>query len=239
MSCILCLASYVLSLYQSFAKMNNKTFQFLIVILLLSIPFIYAGIVYDDLPNTIPIHFDLEGNPNGFGSKSSIFLGPLILAAAGIFTFLLISNLSSIDPKRYKEENELLFKKLAFLMVIFLSALGIIIVRSSVSPGNFMIKNLFSILGCLFISFGYFMPSIGPNYFVGLRLPWTLENPDNWKATHKMAGKWWMVGGALQVVTGFILPAEAAAIIFFVIMAIMVAVPTGFSYLKFKKDQTN
>jgi hypothetical protein len=51
-----------------------------------------------------------------------------------------------------------------------------------------------------------------------------------------MAGKWWMIGGALQVITGFILPAEAAAIIFFIFMAIMVAVPTGFSYLKFKRE---
>ncbi len=221
------------------SRQLNKVIEILVVVLLLSIPIIYAGIVYDDLPNTIPIHFDLKGNPDGFGSKSSIFLGPFILFAAGLFTFLMISNLSSIDPKKYKQENELLFKKLAFLIVIFLSALGMIIVRSSVAPGNFLIRNLFSMLGCLFIAFGYFMPSIGPNYFVGLRLPWTLESADNWKATHKMAGKWWMVGGALQVITGFILPAEAAAISFFIIMTLMVAVPTGFSYLKFKKDQTD
>ena len=221
------------------SRQLNKVIEILVVVLLLSIPIIYAGIVYDDLPNTIPIHFDLKGNPDGFGSKSSIFLGPFILFAAGLFTFLMISNLSSIDPKKYKQENELLFKKLAFLMVIFLSALGMIIVRSSVAPGNFLVRNLFLMLGYLFIAFGYFMPSIGPNYFVGLRLPWTLESADNWKATHKMAGKWWMVGGALQVITGFILPAEAAAISFFIIMALMVAVPTGFSYLKFKKDQTD
>jgi hypothetical protein len=219
--------------------MKNKTLQFLIVLILLSIPLVYAGIVYSDLPETIPTHFDLEGNPNGFGSKSSIFLGPFILFAAGIFTFLMISNLSSIDPKRYKQEDGMLFKKLAFLLVIFLSALGMIIVRSSVAPGNFMIKNLFSMLGCLFIAFGYFMPSISPNYFVGLRLPWTLESEENWKATHKVAGKWWMFGGALQVISGFIFPAEVASILFFIIMAIMVAIPTGFSYLKFKKDQTN
>lgn len=81
------------------------------------------------------------------------------------------------------------------------------------------------------------MPSIGPNYFVGLRLPWTLESDDNWKATHNMAGKWWMIGGSLQVITGFVLPAEVAVIVFFIIMAVMIAVPTGFSYLKFKRDQ--
>ena len=218
------------------SRQLNKVIEILVVVLLLSIPIIYAGIVYGDLPDTIPIHFDLEGNPNGFGSRSSIFLGPSILAATGIFTFLLISNLSSIDPKRYKQENGLLFKKLGFILVIFLTALGMIIVRSSVAPGNVMTKNMFPILGFLFIGFGYYMPSISPNYFVGLRLPWTLESADNWKATHKMAGKWWMVGGALQVIIGFILPAEAAAISFFIIMALMVAVPTGFSYLKFKRE---
>ena len=206
------------------SRQLNKVIEILVVVLLLSIPIIYAGIVYGDLPDTIPIHFDLEGNPNGFGSRSSIF------------TFLLISNLSSIDPKRYKQENGLLFKKLGFILVIFLTALGMIIVRSSVAPGNVMTKNMFPILGFLFIGFGYYMPSISPNYFVGLRLPWTLESADNWKATHKMAGKWWMVGGALQVIIGFILPAEAAAISFFIIMALMVAVPTGFSYLKFKRE---
>lgn len=215
----------------------KKVIEILIVLLILSIPILYATIVYSDLPEIIPIHFDLEGNPNGFGSRSSIFLGPLILAGAGIFSFFLITNLSSIDPKRYKQENGFLFIKLGFMLVIFLSALGIIIVRSSVVPGNIMIKNLFPLLGFLFMGFGYFMPSIGPNYFIGLRLPWTLESAENWNATHKLAGKWWMIGGALQIISGFILPAEAAAIVFFIIMAIMIAIPTGFSYLKFKRDQ--
>ena len=215
----------------------KKVIEILIVLLILSIPILYATIVYSDLPEIIPIHFDLEGNPNGFGSRSSIFLGPLILAGAGIFSFFLITNLSSIDPKRYKQENGFLFIKLGFMLVIFLSALGIIIVRSSVVPGNIMIKNLFPLLGFLFMGFGYFMPSIGPNYFIGLRLPWTLESAENWNATHKLAGKWWMIGGVLQIISGFILPAEAAAIVFFIIMAIMIAIPTGFSYLKFKRDQ--
>ncbi len=215
----------------------KKVIEILIVLLILSIPILYATIVYSDLPEIIPIHFDLEGNPNGFGSRSSIFLGPLILAGAGIFSFFLITNLSSIDPKRYKQENGFLFIKLGFMLVIFLSALGIIIVRSSAVPGNIMIKNLFPLLGFLFMGFGYFMPSIGPNYFIGLRLPWTLESAENWNATHKLAGKWWMIGGALQIISGFILPAEAAAIVFFIIMAIMIAIPTGFSYLKFKRDQ--
>lgn len=215
----------------------KKVIEILIVLLILSIPILYATIVYGDLPEIIPIHFDLEGNPNGFGSRSSIFLGPLILAGAGIFSFFLITNLSSIDPKRYKQENGFLFIKLGFMLVIFLSALGIIIVRSSVVPGNIMIKNLFPLLGFLFMGFGYFMPSIGPNYFIGLRLPWTLESAENWNATHKLAGKWWMIGGALQIISGFILPAEAAAIVFFIIMVIMIAIPTGFSYLKFKRDQ--
>lgn len=219
--------------------MKNKVVQILVVLILLSIPLLYATIIYDKLPETIPIHFDLRGNPDGFGSRSSIFLGPLILGAVGIFTFLLITNLASIDPKRYQKENGFLFLKLGFMLVIFLTALGLIIVRSSVSPGNMLIKNIFPLLGFLFIGMGYFMPSINPNYFVGLRLPWTLDSEDNWKATHQLAGKWWMIGGVIQVISGFFLQEEAAAILFFVIMAIMIAIPTGFSYLKFKRDTSN
>ena len=91
-------------------------------------------------------------------------------------------------------------------------------------------------MGLLFAFMGYGMPSIKPNYFVGMRLPWTLESVDNWTATHKMAGKWWMVGGILQALLGLVLPAKFAFISFMVIMGLIVAVPAGFSYQFFKKN---
>jgi uncharacterized membrane protein len=216
-------------------KSSSKFLKYFIALLILSMPLFYAMYVYDALPETIPIHFNFEGKPDGFGSKDSIYLAPIILGAVGFFVFALIFNIQLIDPKRYQESNSAIFKKLAFMLVFFMSSLSFIIVYSSLHPGNFFIKYLFSLMGLLFAFMGYIMPSIKPNYFVGMRLPWTLENADNWTATHKMAGKWWMVGGVLQALIGFVFPAKFAFISFMVIMGLMVAVPAGFSYQFFKK----
>jgi uncharacterized membrane protein len=216
-------------------KSNSRFLKYFIALLILSMPLFYAMYVYDALPETIPIHFNFEGKPDGFGSKDSIYLAPIILGAVGFFVFALIFNIQLIDPKRYQESNSAIFKKLGFMLVFFMSSLSFIIVYSSLHPGNFFIKYLFSLMGLLFAFMGYIMPSIKPNYFVGMRLPWTLENADNWTATHKMAGKWWMVGGVLQALVGFVFPAKFAFISFMVIMGLMVAVPAGFSYQFFKK----
>lgn len=216
-------------------KSNSKFLKYFIALLILSMPLFYAMYVYDALPETIPIHFNFEGKPDGFGSKDSIYLAPIILGIVGFFVFALIFNIQLIDPKRYQESNSSIFKKLAFMLVFFMSSLSFIIVYSSLHPGNFFIKYLFSLMGLLFAFMGYVMPSIKPNYFVGMRLPWTLENADNWTATHIMAGKWWMVGGILQALLGFVFPAKFAFISFMVIMGLMVAIPAGFSYQFFKK----
>lgn len=216
-------------------KSNTKFLKYFIALLILSMPLFYAMYVYDALPETIPIHFNYEGKPDGFGSKDAIYLAPIILGAVGFFVFALILNVQLIDPKRYQETNSAIFKKLAFMLVFFMSFLSFIIVYSSLHPGNFFIKYLFSLMGLLFAFMGYVMPSIKPNYFVGMRLPWTLESADNWTATHNMAGKWWMIGGLLQALIGFVFPAKFAFISFMVIMGLMVAVPAGFSYQFFKK----
>jgi len=216
-------------------KSRSKWLSLIVALVILSIPFLYALSVYDNLPETIATHFDIEGKPNGFGPKSSIYLGPIILGIAGLLVFLLLQNITRIDPKKTKGTDPALFGKIGYLMVVFMSVLGLVIVYSSVQPGNFFMKYLFSLMGLMFAALGYIFPSIKPNYFVGFRIPWTLENEENWTATHQMAGKWWMYGGILQVILGILLAPEYVLISFFIIMAVMVAVPTRFSYQYFKK----
>ena len=217
-------------------KKNSKFIHVFIAFCILSLPLIFAFLIFDKLPENIPTHFNLQGEPDQYGAKNSIFLGPIILGVVGLFTFLLITNIQLVDPKRYKNSDISIYGKLAYMLVIFLSALGFIIVQSSVNPEHTLIKKLFPLIGFLFIVLGYFMPSIKPNYFVGIRLPWTLESDENWIATHKMAAKWWIGGGILQVITGFLFPPEYAAISFFAILAFMIAIPAVFSFNKFKQN---
>jgi len=214
--------------------MKNSVTYLLIAIVLLAIPFGYAAYLYPSLPEIIPTHFNIKGEADGFGGKDSIFIGPGILGATGLFTFFLISNIKYFDPKRYKTEDEGMFKKFALFMAGFLSVLGLVITYSAVDKSGNITKILLPIIGMAFALMGWFMPKLQQNYFAGFKLPWTLENVANWNETHKVAGRVWFYGGIAQAIATFILPTEAGLIIFFGIVLIMIIIPTVFSYRMFK-----
>ena len=119
-------------------------------------------------------------------------------------------------------------------MVGFLSLLSLIITYASTAPSLNITKLLLPFLGIAFSLLGWYMPKLHQNYFAGFRLPWTLENVDNWNATHKVAGKVWLYGGMVQAIGTFLLPAAPAFVLFLAATAIMVIIPSVYSYRMFK-----
>jgi uncharacterized membrane protein len=214
--------------------MKKSTPNLLIALVILAIPFGYAAYIYPSLPNTIPTHFNIKGEADGFGGRDSIFLGPGILSAVGLFTFFLLSNIKNFDPKRFKNEDDGMFKKFALFMVIFMSLLGLIITYSATDHSLNITKVLLPFLGLVFSVLGWYMPKLHQNYFAGFKLPWTLENVDNWNETHKVAGTVWMFGGWFQVIATITLSSKPAFICFLIATAIMVIIPAAFSYRMFK-----
>jgi len=214
--------------------MKKSTVNLLLALVLISLPLAYAAYLYPHLPNTIPIHFNLQGEADGFGGRDSIFLAPGIMAATSLFVFFLLTNIKSFDPKRYKEEDNGLFKKFALFMVGFLSALSIIITFTSSSPSINGTKLILPLIGFSFAAMGLYLPKIHQNYFAGFKLPWTLENVDNWNETHKLAGTVWLYGGLFQAVSTITLSSKSGFICFMIATGVMVIVPTLFSYSMFK-----
>jgi uncharacterized membrane protein len=76
---------------------------------------------------------------------------------------------------------------------------------------------------------------VKPNYFVGIRVPWTLDNEDNWRKTHQLASKIWFVGGLFMAATALFLPAALSFYVFLAMIVVMGFIPMIFSYLEFKK----
>jgi uncharacterized membrane protein len=218
--------------------MKKSSSHLLIALVLLAIPFGYAAYIYPSLPETIPTHFNIKGEADAYGGKNSIFLGPGIMSVVGLFVFFILSNIKSLDPKRYKEQDDSLYKKFALFTVAFLSLISCIIIFSSSNQSVDIGKLLLPALGLSFAGFGWYMPKIHQNYFAGFKLPWTLENEDNWNETHKLAGKVWIYGGFIQAIAALLLPNKAGFIVFFSITLIMVVVPSVFSYRMFKRGNT-
>ena len=222
-----------------FVHMNTKKYGPWLVGLMIIAPLIYGAIIYPQLPSRIPTHFNIEGKADAWGGPSSIFIGPGIMGAVSIFVYILMSNLKIFDPKKYDEANDTLYSNFAVLTVAFLSALSTIIIYSSTHADEINVgKLILPLIGLSFAGLGWYMPKFKQNYFVGFKLPWTLENETNWNETHKVAGKLWIYGGLFQAVVTFILPMKFGFIGFMLATAVMVIIPSVFSYRLFKKGNT-
>ncbi len=204
----------------------------------MAVPLIYLALVWKKLPEKVALHFDLKGDPDRFGDKSELVVSAIILTAVNVFVYLLLTNIYRIDPKKYAAENKDRLLKIAFAVVLFMSGILCMIIYSASSGNiNFSTGIIFSGTGLLFAVIGNYLPNLKPNYFAGLRLPWTLENEDNWRKTHQLAGKLWFAGGLLLAVVCLFLPPVAAIAVFFAIMMIIVIIPCVYSYRLYKEQK--
>jgi uncharacterized membrane protein len=198
------------------------------------LPFLYLGYLYADLPETVPTHWNIEGQIDDWGSKSMLWLIPFV---TGFLGYLLMSIAPKIDPKGQIKLMGAKFYQLKFIIVLFLTALGLYILYATQQQSMSSPKIIFILIGVFFAALGNYLPSVKPNYFIGLRTPWTLENATVWKKTHRLAGKLWMLGGLLVIVSSLLLAQPQNLIVFFVIIAIITIIPLVYSYIWYKQEK--
>jgi uncharacterized membrane protein len=215
--------------------MKKKTTIHLLVILVALVPLGYLGLVWEGLPPQVPVHFGADMKPDRIGKKEELWFVSSLLAVVSVGVYFLLNNLNRIDPKRQGNASSSTFNKLALGLVIFMAALNIIIITSA--RGDMDIQRfLFPLLGGLFAFIGNYMNNIKPNYFAGIRLPWTLSSDENWRRTHQLAGKLWFGGGLVIAIAGLVLPASVALPVFIGLMVVMVLIPATYSYWLFHKQ---
>jgi len=211
----------------------NKYLKESIIWVIMVIPFIYLSNVWATLPATVPIHFGIDGNADGWLNKNG-FVYFLIGLIFGLYLlFLLIPN---FDPKKKIEEMGEKYNTLRLVMALFFSALACfniyITMRGSLeNPGI-----LVALLGVLYTIMGNYTQTFRPNYFLGIRTPWTLENENVWKQTHLFASKVWVLGGIVSIIMSFLIHNNLVLFISFIsLTALIVIIPTYYSYVVFKK----
>jgi uncharacterized membrane protein len=215
--------------------MKNKVVtRNIIMLLLASAPLTYLAITWNNIPEQVVLHYNAKLEPDRIGNKSELSLVAGILAAVSFLVYLLLQNIHVFDPKRKTKDSSAVFSKLAIGVVVFISALGCIIIASAAEGDVVLSRFLFPLIGLLFAFIGNYMHSIKPNYFAGLRLPWTLSDDENWRKTHKLAGKLWFWGGLLFAIISLFIPAKAVIWLFIPLMLVLVLIPTIYSYRFYK-----
>jgi len=200
----------------------------------LVLPFAYLAWIWSRLPRQVPLHWNWKGEVDRYGSKYELILIPLLMP---VLIWAIFRIVPLIDPKGRAAQSGGKYWALGNLMTWFMSILALYILYTAAHPGAFRLEFLLCLTGLLFALFGNYAPTLRPNYFIGIRTPWTLENPDVWRSTHRMAGKWWMTGGLLLVAICPFLSRRLYLILWIMIMASLVLVPVIYSYVQFKKVQ--
>ena len=216
---------------------QSKLFHSLLPFIIMAIPWVYLAFIWSELPTIVPTHFGISGKPDALGPKNEIFLAPGILTISGIFVYFLLRNIHRIDPKKkYSDTTSATLSKLAVVVIILMCAVMLFIFYWTLHGNVNGMPFFFSII-CLFIAYiGNLMHSIKPNYFAGFRLPWTLENEDNWRMTHQLVSKLWFTGGIILAILSLLLDFKIMIIVFISAMVIMVIVPVVYSYRLYKQS---
>lgn len=202
------------------------------VVVLLILPFIVSMYFWDHLPEIVPTHFNAKGEADGWGPKwINAYLFPLI----AVIIYLLILLLPLIDPKKKIQNNQKSISRIRVFTSLFMVGIyGVIMAKTlgySINIGTYITAGV----GLLILILGNYMNSIKPNYFVGVRTPWTLESPEVWKSTHRFTSKLWTISGAGMIVLGFI-PFFNESPFFIITYVLIIAIPpVAYSYILFNK----
>jgi uncharacterized membrane protein len=189
---------------------------------------------YPQLPPTVATHWNLRGQPDGFSSRTvAVAIIPVvILVMTGLFNAL-----PRLDPRR---ENYTKFIGTYWLIanaviVFILLAHGMIIATGL--GYSVQIDRLMPIgVGVLFIVLGNYLTRVEPNWFVGIRTPWTLSSDTVWRKTHRTGG-WLMVIGGFLIAACAFLPHGAFLPLLIAAILIMSVIPIVQSYVLWKREQ--
>ena len=206
-------------------KKNLKVLIITSIVILL--PILAGLILWNQLPEQMPTHWNAAGEIDGWSSKPFAVFGlPAIMLAA---QWLCVLG-TAADPKKEAHPQKVLHLVLWICPVI--SVLMFTLTYIVALGGQVRMEVIMPIfVGLVLAIVGNYMPKCKQNYTIGIKIPWTLNNEENWNKTHRFAGWLWTVCGFIIMLTGFF----GGFWIFFGVVLLMVLAPVLYSYILHRK----
>lgn len=189
--------------------------------------------VYNRLPESMTIHWDLEGNPNGWASRLT---GAFALPGIMVGIYAVMRFLPLVDPRRENYEKfQGTYEGLILTVLLFLLVIHVIVLRAALGHEVSMQKVIPLMMGMLFVVIGNLLPRARSNFFVGIRTPWTLSSEKSWERTHRIGGYVFVLIGIMMAASIFI-PVNVGWPIVGVLTGAAVLGLIVYSYLVWKDD---
>ena len=207
---------------------------------ILAAPFCVAALLWDKLPERMPIHWNAHGQVDGYAGKGfAAFFVPCLNIAMTALIFVL----GLVDPRIRKYEPETRAQLLRTVKLVrlaisgFLCVAGLTVLAIGAGLAFDMSRVMWVGMSFLLLVIGNLMGKLRPNYFIGVRTPWTLESTDVWTKTHRLAGKVMVIGSLVVLAGSFVLPPVVQAWFAVVTIVVIAFVPLIYSYVIYKRRQ--
>ena len=212
--------------------LKQKKWTLFLSSVVILLPVLIGVFLWDRLPEWMITHWGFNGQPDGWSSRTFVVFGmPLFLLALHWLCVFVTAR----DNKN-KAQNGKVFS-LVLWTTPMVSVFAAVLSYSAAFDADVPVPKLtYLLLGTMFLLVGNYLPKCRQNRTIGIKIKWTLENEENWNATHRMAGKFWVAGGALLFL-GVLLPEDLALFLLFPVILLLVFAPMFYSWHYAKKQQ--
>ncbi len=216
-------------------KLTDWIKQDVAALLVVVAPFVALPFLWNRMPELIPMHWNIDGKVDRYASTA---MGLLFIPLLNVFLYVLFSMIGHIDPKQKVRIRQKPLPAIRFILLLFL--LGIYVVQLAAALGMDTMGStnllLVVVIG-LFIAIGNYLTSIQPNYFIGIRTPWTLEDDQIWRETHRLGGWLWVGVGCIMLLLWLIVDPAWFRTVFLIGVLVMAGVPFVYSYLLYRNSK--
>jgi uncharacterized membrane protein len=169
---------------------------------LIAVTAIVSAVAYPRLPETVPSHWNLHGQVNGWQSRGrAAFLMPVIM----LVLWGVLRGLPAIDPRRANYAKFQPTYDFVIGAVLTLVALIHFAVLAVGLGAPISVHRVIPIaLGVVLIAIGNQLPRARSNWWFGIRTPWTLSNERVWERTHRVGGYLMTAAGVAMIIGGLV-----------------------------------
>lgn len=196
----------------------TKTDVFTAVLCLLAV---VPGLVcYNRLPDSMPIHFDMNNQPDNYAPKAFVIFGmPILMCILQTICCIFAIN----------KEDEKISEKVKFICRLIIPIITIMLEILTIMFSLEIYKNIGTIILCfvglMFIIIGNYMPKCRRNAVFGIKIPSTLNSDEVWDKTHRLAGWLWVLAGIAIIPLAF----NQMFLISLIVIALSVLIPVIYS----------
>ena len=191
--------------------------------------------VYARLPETMAVHWNARGEADGWMPRP---LGAFFAPALMLVLWGVLRGVRHLDPRQesYARFDDAYETIVAAVLVLVL-ATHVITISAALGYRVPIGRLVPSLVGALFVVVGNVMPRLRPNWWFGVRTPWTLSNDRVWARTHRLAGFSMAGAGIVMIFAALALPPTMGIPVMLAAVVAAVFAPVVYSYLAWRREQ--